>query len=55
MRITEIKPYCVWGGFKNYLFVKIETDEGIWRHRRGRALVARDGRSGGCSPSGVDC
>jgi L-alanine-DL-glutamate epimerase-like enolase superfamily enzyme len=29
MKITAVKPYCVWGGFKNYLFVKVETDEGI--------------------------
>ncbi len=30
MRITAVKPLPVWGGFKNYLFVKIETDAGIW-------------------------
>jgi L-alanine-DL-glutamate epimerase-like enolase superfamily enzyme len=29
MRITAVKPLAVWGGFKNYLFVKVETDEGI--------------------------
>ena len=25
-----VKPVPVWGGFKNYLFVKVETDEGVW-------------------------
>ena len=29
MKITAVKPFAVWGGFKNYLFVKVETDEGI--------------------------
>jgi galactonate dehydratase len=30
MKITAVKPLPVWGGFKNYFFVKVETDEGIW-------------------------
>src|SRR5437763_14527018 len=29
MKITAVKPFPVWGGFKNYFFVKVETDEGI--------------------------
>lgn len=30
MRITDITCYPVWGGFRNFLFVVIDTDEGIW-------------------------
>ena len=29
MRITDVSCYPVWGGFRNFLFVVIDTDEGI--------------------------
>lgn len=29
MRITEVKSFPVWGGGRNFLFVKVETDEGL--------------------------
>ena len=29
MRITDVTCYPVWGGFRNFLFVVIDTDEGI--------------------------
>ena len=30
MKITDIKPLPVWGGGRNFFFVKVETDEGIY-------------------------
>ena len=30
MKITDIKPLPVWGGSRNFFFVKVETDEGIY-------------------------
>ncbi|MCS7219899.1 MAG: galactonate dehydratase [Anaerolineae bacterium] len=30
MKITQIEPYPVWGGFRNFLFVVVDTDEGIY-------------------------
>ncbi len=30
MKITAIKPYPLWGGGRNFMFVKVETDEGIY-------------------------
>ena len=30
MKITEIKPYPINGGGRNFMFVKVETDEGIY-------------------------
>ena len=30
MRISDVKVFPVWGGNRNYLFVKVETDEGIY-------------------------
>ncbi len=30
MRITDIETYPVWGGFRNYLFVVVDTDQGIY-------------------------
>jgi galactonate dehydratase len=30
MKITNIETYPVWGGFRNYLFVVVDTDEGIY-------------------------
>jgi galactonate dehydratase len=30
MKITNIETYPVWGGFRNYLFVIVDTDEGIY-------------------------
>ncbi|MBM3264710.1 MAG: galactonate dehydratase [candidate division Zixibacteria bacterium] len=30
MKITDLKTFPVWGGWKNYLIVKVETDEGIY-------------------------
>ena len=30
MKITEVKPIPVFHGSRNYLFVKVETDEGIY-------------------------
>jgi L-alanine-DL-glutamate epimerase-like enolase superfamily enzyme len=30
MKITNIETYSVWGGFRNYLFVVVDTDEGIY-------------------------
>ncbi len=29
MRITDVTCYPVWGGFRNFLFVVIDTDEGV--------------------------
>ncbi len=29
MKITHIEAYPVWGGFRNFLFVVVDTDEGI--------------------------
>jgi L-alanine-DL-glutamate epimerase-like enolase superfamily enzyme len=29
VKITDIQCYPVWGGFRNYLFVVVDTDEGI--------------------------
>ena len=30
MQITDIKPFPIWDGSRNYFFVKVETDEGIY-------------------------
>lgn len=30
MKITNIESYPVWGGFRNFLFVVVDTDEGIY-------------------------
>src|SRR5687768_2281064 len=30
MKITNIETYPVWGGSRNYLFVVVDTDEGIY-------------------------
>ena len=30
MRITGIETYPVWGGERNYLFVVVDTDEGVY-------------------------
>lgn len=30
MKITNIKSYAVYGNFRNYVFLKIETDEGLY-------------------------
>ena len=30
MIITDVKPYPVWGGNRNFFFVKIETDAGLY-------------------------
>jgi galactonate dehydratase len=30
MKISKIEPYPVWGGQRNFLFVVVETDEGIY-------------------------
>jgi L-alanine-DL-glutamate epimerase-like enolase superfamily enzyme len=30
MKITDIETYPVWGGFRNYLFIVVDTDEGIY-------------------------
>lgn len=30
MRITDIQTYPVWNGHRNFLFVTVDTDEGIW-------------------------
>ena len=30
MKITDVKPLPVWGGSRNFFFVKVETDEGIY-------------------------
>src|ERR687893_1291991 len=30
MRITNVESIAVWGGFRNYLFVVVDTDEGIY-------------------------
>ena len=28
MKITNIETYPVWGGYRNFLFVVVDTDEG---------------------------
>jgi L-alanine-DL-glutamate epimerase-like enolase superfamily enzyme len=30
MKITNVETYPVWGGFRNFLFVVVDTDEGIY-------------------------
>jgi galactonate dehydratase len=30
MKITDLTPYPVWGGHRNFLFVVVDTDEGIY-------------------------
>ena len=30
MKITDIETYPVWGGFRNFLFVVVDTDQGIY-------------------------
>ncbi len=30
MIITDVKPFAVWGGNRNFFFVKVETDEGLY-------------------------
>src|SRR4029079_11655765 len=30
MKITNIETYAVWGGSRNFLFVVVDTDEGIY-------------------------
>jgi len=30
MKITNIETYAVWGGHRNFLFVVVDTDEGIY-------------------------
>lgn len=30
MRITDVKPFAVWGGNRNFFFVKVETDSGLY-------------------------
>ncbi|NLG51440.1 MAG: mandelate racemase/muconate lactonizing enzyme family protein, partial [Chloroflexi bacterium] len=30
MKITDVTCYPVWGGFRNYLFVVVDTDEGLY-------------------------
>jgi L-alanine-DL-glutamate epimerase-like enolase superfamily enzyme len=30
VRVTEVSPYPVWAGSRNFLFVVVGTDEGIW-------------------------
>ena len=30
MKITNIETYPVWGGHRNFLFVVVDTDEGIY-------------------------
>src|SRR5947209_4706158 len=30
MKITNVETYPVWGGSRNWLFVTVDTDEGIW-------------------------
>ena len=30
MKITNIETFAVWGGHRNFLFVVVDTDEGIY-------------------------
>src|SRR5262245_38178214 len=30
MRITDVKCFPIWGGGRNFFFVKVETDEGLY-------------------------
>ncbi len=30
MKITNVEPYPVWGGHRNFLFVVVDTDEGVY-------------------------
>ncbi len=30
MKITNVEAFPVWGGFRNFLFVVVDTDEGIY-------------------------
>src|SRR5688572_4362021 len=30
MQITDVKPFAIWGGNRNFFFVKVETDEGLY-------------------------
>ena len=29
MKITNVEAFPVWGGFRNFLFVVVDTDQGI--------------------------
>ena len=35
MKITDIKTFLVGAGGRNWVYVKVLTDQGIYRHRRG--------------------
>ena len=37
MKITDIETFAVGAGWKNWLFVRVHTDERHPRHRRGHA------------------
>ena len=41
-RITGIETYPVWGGERNYLFVVVDTDEGIYGIGEDAALLTTD-------------
>ena len=30
MRITDVRPYAIWSGNRNFFFVKVETDAGLY-------------------------
>ena len=42
MKITNIKPLPVWGGARNFFFVKVETDEGIYGIGEGGGITWRE-------------
>ena len=51
MKITDIKTFLVGAGGRNWVYVKILTDQGMYRHRRG--VLGRTGRSDGQSHRGL--
>lgn len=46
MRITAVKPYTAWAGWRNVFLVKIETDEGIYGWGEGGTSWRERGMAG---------
>ena len=46
VKITDVQAHAVWGGARNFLFVTVDTDEGISGRRRDRHQRARAGGHG---------
>ena len=50
MKITRFETFLTNAGLRNYLFMRLTTDTGLDRHRRGHARMAgKDGRRRCCT------